>query len=563
MARIYRPIVVRYVDGDNKRVSGGTPGARQKKQRSDTYRAEWTCFRSGKTRSKSLGTDNKDEAQEKLADLLRRERDNASDPYAQHRDRPLIEHLQDYQISLEARNKSEKYTSKQVSYVTKIIDDCGVRLITEFDANRVAEYLLQRRQPVPVTRVSLKQVSEIVADTGQPKPSVATLKRLGPPEPALAARRGCPARWDWSAMRGWLEAEFNCQLSRQCPIPDAPGISFHASNDYLAAIKAFCNWLVRSQRMPENPFRFLQKLNAEEDPNPKHPRRPASDRDFEKLLNATLQNGTIRGLSGTDRAMLYLCAISTGLRASELSRLTIDSFDFAADVPSVSLPAAYSKRRRKEQLPLRADLAGLLHEYFNELMMERNSDTIQIGGKNLVWPGKWPDKAAEMLRSDLAAAGVAYQDEEGRFLDFHGLRHTFGTNLAKGGVSPKLAQELMRHSDINLTMKIYTHVDLPDKAAAVERLPAFPDTSPKQQRATGTDSVVAGMVAVKTGDRGDSQGLSLRTDDQKGWSSRNCEQRRNAESEQALTEIGTAHKKEPPMRLELMTYALRKRRSAN
>ena len=129
--------------------------------------------------------------------------------------------------------------------------------------------------------------------------------------------------------------------------------------------------------------------------------------------------------------------------------------------------------------------------------------------------------------------------------------------------SPKLAQELMRHSDINLTMKIYTHVDLPDKAAAVERLPTFPGTSPKQQRATGTDSVVAGMVAVKTGDRGSSQGLSLRTGDQKGWPSQDCDQRRNTEPEQALTKKGTVHKKEPPMRLELMTYALRKRRSAN
>ena len=187
-----------------------------------------------------------------------------------------------------------------------------------------------------------------------------------------------------------------------------------------------------------------------------------------------------------------------------------------------------------------------------------------IGDKKYIWPGTWPEKASVMLRSDLAAAGVPYQDDEERFLDFHSLRHTFGTNLVKSGVSPKLAQELMRHSDINLTMNIYTHVDMPDMAAAVERLPTFPSSSsPKQQMATGTDSVVAALVAVKTGDRGDYQGLSDGTDDQSGRLSPLRDGERKPIADKEFTSDKSAHKKEPPMRLELMTYALRKRRSAN
>ncbi|MDA1166324.1 MAG: tyrosine-type recombinase/integrase [Planctomycetota bacterium] len=49
-----------------------------------------------------------------------------------------------------------------------------------------------------------------------------------------------------------------------------------------------------------------------------------------------------------------------------------------------------------------------------------------------------------MLKRNLEAAGIPYQDKAGRFLDFHSLRHTFGTNLARAGVAPKVAQELMR-----------------------------------------------------------------------------------------------------------------------
>ena len=38
---------------------------------------------------------------------------------------------------------------------------------------------------------------------------------------------------------------------------------------------------------------------------------------------------------------------------------------------------------------------------------------------------------------------------------------------------PRMAQELMRHSDIRLTMNVYTHLGLVDTAGAVEALPAI------------------------------------------------------------------------------------------
>ncbi len=38
-----------------------------------------------------------------------------------------------------------------------------------------------------------------------------------------------------------------------------------------------------------------------------------------------------------------------------------------------------------------------------------------------------------------------------------------------------MAQTLARHSDIRLTLGVYTHVELPDRSAAIESLPAPPD----------------------------------------------------------------------------------------
>ena len=68
---------------------------------------------------------------------------------------------------------------------------------------------------------------------------------------------------------------------------------------------------------------------------------------------------------------------------------------------------------------------------------------------------------------------LALYGAQGRTVDVHCLRHTFATLLARNGVSPSIAQKLMRHSDIRLTMNTYTHLDLADTAGAVASLPAI------------------------------------------------------------------------------------------
>ncbi|MBP89859.1 MAG: hypothetical protein CMJ64_24660 [Planctomycetaceae bacterium] len=84
---------------------------------------------------------------------------------------------------------------------------------------------------------------------------------------------------------------------------------------------------------------------------------------------------------------------------------------------------------------------------------------------------------------------LTYMDADGRYADFHALRKTFITNLSRAGVSPKLAQTLARHSDINLTMNTYTSLEIHDQSAAVEDLPALPKIGRRTQQlaATGTE----------------------------------------------------------------------------
>ena len=77
------------------------------------------------------------------------------------------------------------------------------------------------------------------------------------------------------------------------------------------------------------------------------------------------------------------------------------------------------------------------------------------------------------------------------------------TKAKFSGVHPKVAQSLMRHSDINLTMSRYTHVLRGQESKAVEALPdlSLPSAGRQKQIATGTDgeNVLAFCLASQDG----------------------------------------------------------------
>jgi hypothetical protein len=157
------------------------------------------------------------------------------------------------------------------------------------------------------------------------------------------------------------------------------------------------------------------------------------------------------------------------------------------DLPTVTVTAEYSKRRREDTLPLRPELANELR-----LFLARHAPAAPA------FP-RMPERehVAEMFRADVEAAGIAYRDEAGLVADFHALRHTFISNLARGGVHPKTAQALARHSTITLTMDRYSHTLVEEQSAALAALPNLSRPAQEALRATGTDpAVLASCLAL-------------------------------------------------------------------
>jgi len=302
---------------------------------------------------------------------------------------------------------------------------------------------------------------------------------------------------------------------------EADEVGAKTSNYYLSAIKSFCRWMVRDRRMGEDPTLYLAGVNTKTDI--RRERRPLERDEFDRLIVATRKAEPFRGLSGVDRALLYLVAANTGLRAAELASLTAASLALVAEPATITVEAADSKHRRKDVLPLRPDLVALLRLYVAGLESAAVKPVAGRVGKSrrqvdqeppaTLWPGTWVERSAAMLRNDLEAARAAwldevkkspheqakraataflcYTDDAGRVFDFHALRHHFITNLAMDGVAPKVAQTLARHSTIMLTLDRYSHVGVSDVLGGLDALPPLtPEAGPSEgvaTLATGTD----------------------------------------------------------------------------
>jgi integrase len=296
------------------------------------------------------------------------------------------------------------------------------------------------------------------------------------------------------------------------------GISPQTSNFYLQAAKQFCVWMASplNKRAYQSPLVGMEKLNVTTDR--RHDRRPLSPEELHWLLDTTergyskpgpdgkllliVQVVDRYGMSGPDRAMLYRVAVETGFRSSELRSLIRASFQLGVD-PNVTIAAAYAKNRRRDTLPLKLDTAAMLEKHFTGKMpvapvfvMPKTDQIIHMFRADLEAAHTAWIAAAGSQQERTERAGdtfLAYCDDAGRYADFHALRHTFISNLAAGGVHPKTAQRLARHSTITLTMDRYTHLRREDLAGALDTLPDL-SSKPQSAVATGTAGAIDSLA---------------------------------------------------------------------
>jgi integrase len=376
----------------------------------------WGRFRDvdGSEKRVPLATDKK-AAQAMLNELVVKvERTVAGlvDPAEEHLARPLQGHLDDFAAYLKAKGNSRSHCVQTVGYSRKLARDAGFVFIGDISGAQVQEFLGRLR---------------------------------------------------------------------------ARGKSVATCNHYLRAFKGFSRWLVREQRTSENRLAHVGFLNEELER--RHDRRALQADELDRLIEAARVGPRIEGISGPDRAIMYVLGAWTGFRKGEIGSLTLRSFRLDETPATVTVAACYSKRKRTDTQVLHPEVVRLVKEWLATKPGLESDDILFPVSRRVSGIER---KTAKMVKLDLAAARqrwlaeaasdqdrsrreqsdfLVYRNAAGRYADFHAMRHTFISNLTRSGVPPKLAQTLARHSDINLTMQVYTHVELEDQTAAIAGLP--------------------------------------------------------------------------------------------
>jgi integrase len=390
----------------------------------------------GKRKKKTLATDKTvsqriaREIENRVA--LRREGliDAKDESYKAHASRPLAEHLSAWKESLESRGATPKYIGSTLTRIRRLVALIRGAKLADIDPPKAT-----KRSELPRYEAAL-------------------------------------ARWADQGRLSELDAD---RVQKALATLRNDGRSAQTCNHYLASVMAFGNWCYDTHRLKEDPIRGVKRFNVKEDR--RHDRRTLSLDELHRVIRAAQQGPVVMGLPGPTRALCYRLAASTGLRYSEIASIKPASFDWRA--PSVTVEAAYTKNGEPATLRLREDLADDLRPFVATLP----ADTP-------VFP--LPDnKGAEILRSDLAAAGIEYQDASGLFFDFHALRCQMATLADQAGVSPRVVQRLMRHSSLELTDR-YTRPRVAEIEAAASRLPSLkPEREhPETAVMTGTDAVL-------------------------------------------------------------------------
>lgn len=206
-----------------------------------------------------------------------------------------------------------------------------------------------------------------------------------------------------------------------------------------------------------------------------------------KVLSSDQQKLFIEAIKGHNLEVLFLVALSTGLRLGEILGLKWSDIDFNTGTLTVNRTIQRvtqidrnGNRESKviEQLPKTKNSIRTIPIPKNILIklkdhrLEQNTNRLKLGNlyfnSDYVFCDKlgYPiddKRPARNLKSILTKLDIEP-------IKFHGLRHTYATRLFEANVPPKTVQVLMGHSDISITLDIYTHVMEDTKLEAVEKL---------------------------------------------------------------------------------------------
>ncbi|AXF39523.1 tyrosine-type recombinase/integrase [Paenibacillus larvae] len=163
--------------------------------------------------------------------------------------------------------------------------------------------------------------------------------------------------------------------------------------------------------------------------------------------------------------VIYLLALTTGMRKGEILGLQWDHVDFKNKNICVQQTIVYAGNKLYLKRPKTAaayrtiSLPDFVVNYLRQYKLKQSQNS-----SNLVVTGSkhdllYPSVLDKHLKHDFTLCDVPK-------IRFHDFRHTHATILLQMGENPKVVQERLGHANINVTLGTYSHV-LPNMQKAV------------------------------------------------------------------------------------------------
>jgi integrase len=203
--------------------------------------------------------------------------------------------------------------------------------------------------------------------------------------------------------------------------------------EYLVSLNAFLHWLIRQGKLVESRTKCIPQVET----RGKQIRQPRAFTEIEL--------SRLFAISGS-RELVYRTLLYTGQRKAEVEALRWCDLQLEGSNPSAFFRAATMKDKESRAIPLPLPLVEKLRE-IQPASGERDKK---------VFSGLFPHY--ETFRADLKRAGIPHRDSVGHVVHFHSFRKTHASFAAVYGVAQKATQEVLGHSDANLTANIYTEI---------------------------------------------------------------------------------------------------------
>ena len=235
------------------------------------------------------------------------------------------------------------------------------------------------------------------------------------------------------------------RLSRFVKLRRESAVSVHTIKGDMSYLHAALRWAKDQKLIDAVPV--FPRIKA---PKKRSKGRPVTTEEFERMLDKCPDQDWRDYLTG-----LWL----SGLRLTESLDLWWDRqdkqhLDFSGRHPMIVIPAETEKGGRDRRIPLTPDFCELL-----EALPGFQSG--KVFGVACTWK-----TIGERITAIGKAAGVKVSENAGKvkFASAHDLRRSFGTRWAKV-LMPAELMVLMRHENINTTMKFYVDLPADDLAA--------------------------------------------------------------------------------------------------